>query len=289
MKIYIIALLSLILYVHSSPAGIPLKWTGNVLSSTIWEPTLTSKLSQRWPLHMKLMMQGEGQVPNTDDVFVNFARQMIPHHWAAIVMALDTVNLGSNDSVITPIAQAIVISQTTQTVEFKTWLANQGIPWIGPNNWTYKQNPNDTKFNTNDTNSSFVAINAGMDTGMMGTPLTADPNKDLARQMIPHHWGAIQMAGLVLNSSCDATITAIAQNVNMTQTEQIVEFKAWLATKGWAWQGNDTNPNPLPNGTNSTTTTTAAPAPTPTLTPTPTPTPLMTQQKLKPKRGMTSH
>jgi len=191
---------------------------------------------------MELMTSGEHSIQLIGDNCVNFARQMVTHHWGAIVMSLDTINMAPWESTITPIAQDIVVDQFEQIGQLKDWLEDQDLPWMGPNDWTWVPNPDeDYAFG----NTDFGRINKLMNRGMHGTPLTGDLNIDLARMMIPHHWGAITMAEELISANlCDDDMMALAVTIHQTQKEQLEEFRDWLEYNGWPWVGKDWTVNP---------------------------------------------
>jgi len=250
MKVFYFAIFSLLSFTdtNTSDPGIPLTWTGNQ-TSNIWEPNLTADPIQRFESHGFLMDQCLTLIPKTANNCVNFARHIIPHHWCALVMALDAINLGPNDSIITPIAQVVVESNTS--INLEAWLVTQGLPWEGPNQWTYIQNSNDTEFNQSVPDSPFAQIISNMEMGMASIPLIGDVNLDFARQMIPHHSGAIAMAQVV-NGTCDEAVNDVANQIIIVQSQQIEDFKVWLGKRGWAWEGGDFGQNSLVNGSNVT-------------------------------------
>jgi len=224
----------------------PSDWTASE-AGQMWEPRLTTNPIQRYTSHQTLMGHGENPIPNSGDLCVDFARQMIPHHWAAIVMAMDNANIASSDSTITPIARNIATTQSQQLGQFLSWLDNQGIPWMGANFWTWVPNTGAiaSQWSKNIPNSDFAGYLAKMNSGMGGTTLIGDLNLDLARQMIPHHWAAIEMAtDVIKEGNCDSDIAGLAKNIVKTQKQQLKKFKAWLVQVGWTWNGKDWQPNP---------------------------------------------
>jgi len=55
----------------------------------------------------------------------------------------------------------------------------------------------------------------------MHVPFTGDPDRDFARMMIPHHQGAIDMALLELGYGKDARLRRLAQEIIVTQQQEI--------------------------------------------------------------------
>ena len=59
----------------------------------------------------------------------------------------------------------------------------------------------------------------------------ADHNADdvaFARNMIPHHGQAVQMAQMVLTNTTNQEVTALANHITTTQLGEIQAFSAWL-------------------------------------------------------------
>jgi len=55
----------------------------------------------------------------------------------------------------------------------------------------------------------------------MHVPFTGDADRDFARMMIPHHQGAIDMALLELGYGKDARLRRLAQEIIVTQQQEI--------------------------------------------------------------------
>lgn len=62
---------------------------------------------------------------------------------------------------------------------------------------------------------------------MMSMKPTGDPDKDFAMMMIPHHQGAIDMAGVQLKYGKDPQLKKMAQDIIDAQKKEIEEFKKW--------------------------------------------------------------
>lgn len=66
----------------------------------------------------------------------------------------------------------------------------------------------------------------------MNRPPAGDPDVDFARQMIPHHEGAVDMARAVLASGKDPAIENLAREIIASQEREIAILRDWLAKHG---------------------------------------------------------
>ena len=66
----------------------------------------------------------------------------------------------------------------------------------------------------------------------MTLQLTGDPDVDVARGMIPHHQGAIDMARAVLDHGQDPEIRALAEAIIAAQEQEIAFLRGWLEQRG---------------------------------------------------------
>ena len=68
-----------------------------------------------------------------------------------------------------------------------------------------------------------------MDKGMMAAPMTGDPDHDFCAMMIPHHQGAIDMAKSILLHGKDPVVQRLAQEIIVTQEQEIEVMRLRLA------------------------------------------------------------
>jgi hypothetical protein len=66
----------------------------------------------------------------------------------------------------------------------------------------------------------------------MAVPYTGDPDVDFRVQMIPHHQGAIDMAGVAMRHAKDPWTRQLAETVIVEQQREIAEMQAWLKRRG---------------------------------------------------------
>ena len=69
-----------------------------------------------------------------------------------------------------------------------------------------------------------------MDQDMGAAPMTGNPNHDFSAMMIPHHQGAIDMAKTFLLHGQDAALRRLAQEIIVTQQQEIQVMQSRLAT-----------------------------------------------------------
>jgi len=70
---------------------------------------------------------------------------------------------------------------------------------------------------------------AKMDNDMRAAPMTGDPDHDFAAMMIPHHQGAIDMAKPYLLHAKDPTLRRLAEEIIVTQQQEIEVMRLRLA------------------------------------------------------------
>jgi len=68
-----------------------------------------------------------------------------------------------------------------------------------------------------------------MDKNMMAAPMTGDPDHDFCAMMIPHHQGAIDMAKAILLNGNDPIVRRLAQEIIVTQQQEIEVMRLRLA------------------------------------------------------------
>jgi len=71
-----------------------------------------------------------------------------------------------------------------------------------------------------------------MSAAMNAAPMTGDPDRDFLAMMIPHHQGAIDMAGLVLVHGRDPLTRALAGEIIASQGAEIASMRDRLRALG---------------------------------------------------------
>jgi YVTN family beta-propeller protein len=69
-----------------------------------------------------------------------------------------------------------------------------------------------------------------MDKDMMAAPMSGDPDRDFCAMMIPHHLGAIDMAKAILLHGKDPVVRRLAQEIIVTQEQEIEVMRLRLAS-----------------------------------------------------------
>ena len=67
-----------------------------------------------------------------------------------------------------------------------------------------------------------------MDQGMKQAPMAGNPDHDFAAMMVPHHQGAIDMAKVELLYGKDPVLRRLAQEIIVTQQQEIVVMRHQL-------------------------------------------------------------
>jgi uncharacterized protein (DUF305 family) len=71
-----------------------------------------------------------------------------------------------------------------------------------------------------------------MDAATKAAPCTGNADVDFVNKMIRHYHGAVNMAKVELQYVKNPKIRKLAENIIKSQSHQIVEMDAWLATHG---------------------------------------------------------
>lgn len=145
--------------------------------------------------------------PDTD-----FAAGMIPHHQAAVEMAQTQLRHGESP-LLRWLAGAIVQAQTAEIATMEQWLSRKGY-----------------LFEDADASSSqeYRESVEKMHAAMHGVAYEGDPDRDFALGMIPHHEGAVAMAGTLLKHGRTREMTDLARRVAHAQQGEITMMRRWL-------------------------------------------------------------
>lgn len=68
-----------------------------------------------------------------------------------------------------------------------------------------------------------------MNRGMVGAPMTGNPDRDFAAMMMPHHQGALDMASAYLQEGKDPEMRRMAERTIQDQQKDIEGLREWMA------------------------------------------------------------
>ncbi len=150
--------------------------------------------------------------PRSGNADVDFARQMVPHHQAAVDMANIQLRHGRDE----------------RLKSFNRWVIRAQELEIGMmNNWLYRRDNQSVVSNANDYYGEAMRT---MHHGMM-IQYTGDADLDYVRGMIPHHQGAVDMARILLATGNDPELNRLANDIFDSQTYEIAWMQDWLAAQ----------------------------------------------------------
>lgn len=148
--------------------------------------------------------------PLSGDVDVDFVRQMIPHHQAAVDMAKIQLHYGRDEKL----------------KKFNAWVIFAQEQEIGlMNNWLIRRDNGVEVKNGHDYFRDAMTI---MHHGMM-INYSGDADLDYVRGMIAHHQGAVDMASILIAEGNDPDLNRLANNIYSSQTYEIAWMQRWLA------------------------------------------------------------
>lgn len=184
---------------HAAPAASqPVKSTATVTASTRAYEAAMATMHQ----HMNAPLSG-----NAD---VDFVRQMLPHHQAAVDMAKIQLQYG-RDERLKSLSRWIIRSQEVEIGFMKNWL--------------YRRDNGAVVSGARDYYGDAMAT---MHHGMM-IGYTGNADVDFVGGMIPHHQGAADMASILFRHGTDPDLNALARDIWGAQTQEIAWMKCWLA------------------------------------------------------------
>lgn len=173
--------------------------------------TATSESTRAYKVAMEAMHKNMAQ-PLSGNANVDFARQMIPHHQAAVDMAKIQLQYGQDER-LKSFNRWVIFAQEMEIRFMKHWLhrRDNGAVLHGAKDY-------------------YGAAMEAMHHGMM-IDYTGDADVDYVRGMIPHHQGAVDMASLLMAHGSDPDLKPLANDVFGTQTQEITWMQRWLTQR----------------------------------------------------------
>ena len=179
-------------------------------SSAYHDSVHTTKMQNAMSLSMSRTMDKMHDMKMTGDFDLDFANMMILHHRAAIDMSETEIVRGTNEQVKT-MAKSIITAQNAEIGQLEGFIKNYQAPA--------------QKMKTADMQNMMTDMMAKMN----NMELTGNTDKDFIVLMIPHHEAAVKMAQDELTHGLQPELKKMAQKMIMDQTNEIDQFKTWLA------------------------------------------------------------
>lgn len=170
--------------------------------------TKTPSSTQAYKHAMMAMHQRMQPLSGNPDV--DFVRQMIPHHQAAVDMARIQLAYG-HDEALKSFSRWVIIAQEQEIGFMQNWLrghdngraASAAVDYYG---------------------KAMKKMH-----GDMMIDYTGDADVDFVRSMIPHHQGAVDMAGIWLSQGTNPELRSLVNGIFSAQSYEIAWQRNWLA------------------------------------------------------------
>lgn len=161
------------------------------------------------------VMHKRMRAPRSGNVDVDFARQMIPHHQAAVAMARAQQKYG-RDADLKRFNDWVIQAQEVEIAMMQNWLRRR-----------------DNGVNSRAAEDHYGEVMKKMHHAM-AVRYTGKADVDYVRGMIAHHQGAVDMAAILLAEGTDPELNDLANNVFDSQTYEIGWMQDWLEEHGYA-------------------------------------------------------
>ena len=168
----------------------------------------TSASTRAYEAAMEKMHRDMAQ-PLAGNADVDFVRQMIPHHQAAVEMANIQLQYGK-DEWLKKLNRWIIFAQEQEIGLMKNWL-----------------NRRDNGAVTKGAADYYGDAMEKMHHGMM-IDYTGDADLDYVHGMIAHHQGAVDMASILMQRGTDPDLKPLASGIFSSQTQEIGWMEGWL-------------------------------------------------------------
>jgi uncharacterized protein (DUF305 family) len=140
---------------------------------------------------------------------VDYVRQMIPHHQAAVEMAQIQLAYGTDEG-LKDFSRWIIVAQAQEIGFMQNWLRGRDNGLEQPGARDY-----------------YGAAMEKMHHGMM-IEYSGDADADFVRGMIAHHQGAVDMSAILFAVGHNPEIRALAENIYRSQHYEIAWQRHWL-------------------------------------------------------------
>jgi uncharacterized protein (DUF305 family) len=150
----------------------------------------------------------------TGNADTDFTAGMVPHHQGAVEMAQTELRYGKNEDMRDLAAYIIYVQK--REIAFMTY-------WHSVRGYAYNDG------NTPSTAAYKQAMDS-MHAAMMQAGYTGDADIDFARNMIPHHQGAVDMAAILLRTGRDRDLNKMAWDIIRSQGQEIARMQRFLDT-----------------------------------------------------------
>lgn len=147
----------------------------------------------------------------TNSITINFIKDMIPHHQAAIDMSENLLTYSTYEP-LRQMAKKIIKMQTQEIAEMEE---------IARTTYGFQNMTQEVKKYIE---KNFEIINHMIEK-MKNTPRSIYINLNFTYEMIPHHEGAIAMCENLLNYRIDPRLKVMADDMMQEQTQGIQEMK----------------------------------------------------------------
>ena len=160
-------------------------------------------------------MHAQMDLPLAGSADVDFVRQMIPHHEAALAMAKTQQQFGKDER-LKRFNDWVIQAQTVEIGQMKNWLRRK-----------------DNGKSCAKAEDYYGEAMKAMHHAMM-IKYSGDADVDYVRGMIAHHQGAVDMAAIWLRAGSDPELRPLVHDIYTAQTAEIAWMKRWLEARGRA-------------------------------------------------------
>lgn len=174
-----------------------------------------SKYMDNYKSIMHVMQEEMHKAPTTGDPTLDFLYEMIPHHEAAVSMAENLLDYGSNPEV-KKLAATIIREQLSGVKQMKELLDR------------LKNNPQVDKKKEEEYLKGYKTAYKKMMEEMEAAEPTGNIDQDFLEEMIPHHEGAVAMASNVLKYTNNKELQKLANQIIANQSKQMKQMKQLL-------------------------------------------------------------